>query len=480
MRIGRLTEKALMLALGRSASVAAQFAVSLLLVRWWTADEFGRFQLVRVMVGVAALFDLGLPVGLLQATGGMTAERRQRIFRLGAAASVAVGLLVGMVLLALAPVTADAAVRRALPFAALLVAATIPAGALESILVVRERHRAAGMVALVAAVGGLAASVLVLMVHPTLAAVYGALAFAAVARLGALVPYAGLSLPRLRQPALRTWMAEAWPLVRTSLVVSANRFVGMASAQLDRVVVAALFSAATLGHYAVGAWEVPFVAIFFSAIVSAIVPEMSEHWAAGRRDDFLAVWKEAVARAAWIVFPIWLWAWIWAPEILRVLFTSRYADALPVFRAYLLMLPLRVAVYSALLVAMGAMRALLVGALLDLALNAALSVTLARLVGPVGPAAATAAATYIQVVYYLAYVRRRLAVPARRLLPWPALGRALVVAAAATLPTALLRSWRATDLVLLMLASAIAAAVVGLVMYVTAAGLFVGRAQHGR
>jgi len=466
VQFGRLTRKALALGLGRGFAVVAQFAINLLLVRWWTPEEFGQFHQVRAVLAVAALLDLGLPVGLLQAASGMEGERRDELFRRGVSLAMVAGFLTGVAFALAGLVVEDAAVAASLPFAGLLIAATIPAAALESVLVVRERHVRASVIGGGAAVAGFIASALVLLWHPTLSAVYACLAAAAIGRLAALFAQSGIAWrTRSIRHLVRLWGGGIWPLVRMSLAVSANRLLGMASAAVDRNVVAALFSAATLGWYVTGAWEVPFMAVFFGAITSAVLPEMSEHWAAGRRRDFLAVWQGAVARAAWIVFPIWLWSWVWAPELLRVLFTAQYEDGLPVFRVYLLMLPLRVAIYSALLVAMNEARLLLWGSVLDFAVNLGVSVALGYTIGPLGPAIATTLGTYLQVVFYLVVLRRRLGISTIGLLPWGDLARAAVASAVAVVPTLIARWWIESDFVRIGLTFALTACVVGVVLF---------------
>ena len=473
MRIGHLTRKAATLGVGRGTVVLAQFAINLVLVRWWMPEEFGRFHQIRLLLTLAALLDLGLPIGLLQASGGMTPHQRDDLFRRGISFSLVLGILAGVGFVCVGLILPDQAIAHALPAAGLLIAATIPAAALESVLVVQERHLRASIIGAAAALGGLAASSLVLFRHPTVDAVYLCLALAGVSRLVALWKWSGVPWQ-----VLCAWPSAIWPLLRTSFAASANRLLAMLSASVDRAVVALLFSAGTLGWYVTGAWEVPFMSVFFGAIVSTILPEMSEHWAAGRTQDFLAVWHAAIRRTAWIVFPLWLWVWVWAPELLQLLFTSRFEDGLPVFRVYLLVLPLRVAVYSVLFLAMNETRLLLWGAALDLTLNVCLSVALAALIGPIGPAVATTTATWVQTLYYLIVLARPLKMPVSRLLPWGALCRALATASVAVLPTIAVRSWVQGDALRLLVALIGTVGVLGVFMIRRASGTSSGRSRE--
>ena len=91
------------------------------------------------MIEVAALLDLGLPLGLLQAAAGKSDEERDEVFRRGVALALVAGALVGIGF-AVYGFAVGGELGRALPFAGLLIAATIPASALESALVVKDRH----------------------------------------------------------------------------------------------------------------------------------------------------------------------------------------------------------------------------------------------------------------------------------------------------------------------------------------------------
>jgi O-antigen/teichoic acid export membrane protein len=485
LNVGRLTEKALTLAVGRGAVVLSQFAINLLLVRWWLPEQVGQFHQIRLMIGVACLLDLGLPIGLLQATAGMDETTRGRLLERGASLTTCIGVLAGICLLVVAVFFDLGPDGGVLPLAGVIVAANVASAALESLLVVKERHRVAGFVSVIAASFGLIGGVAVLLLHPTqgassaIAAVYGVLAVAAVGRFIALWRESGAG-----RSLVAAWsssaLAEVWPLVRSSLVISANRVANAATGWIDRAVVAVVFPAATLGYYETGAWEVPFMAVAFGAIFAAIVPEMSEHWAAGRTDDVLAVWKGATARAGWLVLPMWLWAWVWAPELLRLLFTADYSVyGLPVFRTYLLTMPLRVAVYGALLIAMEQRRVLLLGSLLDVVTNVALSVVLAGAIGPVGPALATVIGTYCQIGCYMIFVRRRLGVSIRHLMPWSELGRAFGAASIGVLPTIIARRYIDGDVLLLAVGFVFSALVIGAIGVYSSGHLFLRRDSGG-
>ncbi len=474
-QIGRLTGKALVLALGRGSTVLAQFAVNLMLVRWWMPEQFGEFHEIRVFVSAALMLELGLPTGLLQIGSGRNQAERELMYRRGVTVASLLGVIALIGFGIAAVFVSDPRIAYALIPAGILVAANIPSAAIESVLIVRNRHSAASISSAMAAVASFGLVAIALMIFPTLAGVYAALAIGAVAR---LIAYRALIGDGAR--LIGVWTTNALELIRISLGVSATRMFGMVSAWIDRAVVMTFFSASALGVYVAGAWEVPFMAIFFGAITAAIVPEMSDHWSAGRREDALAVWKGAVSRSAWLIFPLWIWALLWAPELIRVLFTNTYGDAVPIFRAYLVMLPLRVAVFGAFLVAIGEVRTMIVGAAIDVIVNLCASVVLAASVGMIGPALATALGTYAQVGYYLVFVRRHLELTFGAILPWRELAKAVIVAFVVIAPTITVRILLESDAVALVVSAVFVGTVFAILAYYGVGELFVRRSARAR
>jgi O-antigen/teichoic acid export membrane protein len=473
LHIGRLTGKALAVAFGRGATVAAQFAVNLLLVRWMP-EQFGQFHELRVFVAIALMLELGLPTGVLQFGAGQSPTDREDMQKRAVSLATMLGLIGFAPFAVMGFLTTDPLLTWAFPAAGLLVAMNIPAGVLESVLVVRERHRTAGIVGALTAVGSLCLVVGALMFHPSISTIYAALAAGALVRLGTYSSLARMSL--LGRLGSIHRMGE---LLRVSLGVSLSRLFGMASAWIDRAVVMVFFSTTTLGVYVAGAWEVPFMAIFFGAISSAIIPDMSEHWSSGRASDALAIWKGAISRTAWFVLPIWVWSMAWAPEIVRVFFTDTFVDAVPVFRAYLLMLPLRVAVYSALLVATGNVRILLVGSIIDVGVNIVASIILAPMIGFVGPALATSLGTWVQICFYIIFATRKLNVSVRYILPWRDLLVTGGIATIIMLPTIAARSLGLSAPILISGSAIVGGSVCAMAAYLISGDLFFRRVSRG-
>ncbi len=91
-------------------------------------------------------------------------------------------------------------------------------------------------------------------------------------------------------------------------------------------------------------------------------------------------------------------------RVIPALFGQGYDASIPPFRIYLMMMPLRIALYGAIAIALGKPRIVLLSAAGALLLNAVLNVILVTRVGLAGPAIATVVSSYVHVGILLGVV----------------------------------------------------------------------------
>ena len=435
---GRLTRKIGVVAAGRAAATASIVAVYALVARAWTPEQCGVFGAVWV-VGNALIpvFLLGLPTSLLY----FFPRRRAPRLLVGQVllCSAASGLALAGSLWLWGPQVADVLVQDAgisghlLPFLPYLFA-MIASGGAEAALVAADREHYLAWLhlatsgALVAGAGG------ALELGWTPAQVLALFSGLGVLRLLALC-----GLVRLALGGGRWWGWEGLgELVRYARPVGFNDAVGSLSRYVDRFVVLHFFAAGAFAEYNFGAVEVP-ISLLLAAVTAVLIPEVSRLFQAGRLGEIRALWQRAVLRLALLVLPLSAFLLAFAGPLIGWLFPE-YDRSAWVFRVYLLVLPLRCAAYNPLLVGMGKARWVLWSSVGDLGCNVGLSLALIGYLQAVrpewaflGPAVATALATYLQVAFLLAAIGWHLRCGWHRLLPWGRLLRIGVGAGAAAL-----------------------------------------------
>jgi O-antigen/teichoic acid export membrane protein len=204
-----------------------------------------------------------------------------------------------------------------------------------------------------------------------------------------------------------------------SFPLGLNGVVAILAKGLNKLFIAAFFSAAQYAIYANGAIEIPIVPIIMSSTVAVLVPELSRHFADKNYRMILDLWHLAIRKVSVIILPIFVLFWVLAEEIIITLFSEKYIDSAIYFRIFLLMLPLRCFLETPLLMAGNRTRRIFYGALADVIFNFILGYYLVQNIGIKGPAITIVIATFLQICYYLWEAKRLLpGIPLKQFLPY--------------------------------------------------------------
>jgi O-antigen/teichoic acid export membrane protein len=219
---------------------------------------------------------------------------------------------------------------------------------------------------------------------------------------------------RWHLPLAATARQLAWtlPITMTTLVAYLAAF-------LDKNIVAAWFKqGGTYAVYQMGAMEVPFVSVLVGSMTAVMLPQLSRLQHEGRTEEICSLLARSVQSLAWVIFPLFTLLMVVADLVFVLLVGEGYRDAAVPFRLYLLLFPLRILFYGQILNTLGRARWVFWSALGDLALNAALSLYLVRVIGMPGPALATVLATLVEIGVFLWLLRTTLKQPLGRIFVW--------------------------------------------------------------
>lgn len=208
-------------------------------------------------------------------------------------------------------------------------------------------------------------------------------------------------LPRLQKMPkgfLKTQFAYALPLGISSMI-------GMLSVQLDKLVISSFFDPAAFAVFSIGAMELPFVSIFTNSVNSVLLPTMSSQ---ADIPDMATRYKAAVRKNALIIFPLAALFFLFAEPIFYILYGSKYLAAVPYFKVYLLILPLRIATFGIIFMALGKTKQVMLNSIFTLTANLILNIILVRQIGMMGAAIATVIVTWLSVGLYLLWMKTQL------------------------------------------------------------------------
>src|SRR5262245_113481 len=139
--------------------------------------------------------------------------------------------------------------------------------------------------------------------------------------------YHGLHGPLLDRRAFAGQLKQAAPFG------AANALYGLRE-QADQWVAAALFSIAQFASFSIAAALGLVVSLFRKSVSYAFLPAMSRLQAASDIPAMLEVNSRANVMVAALVFPLLAAGFVFAEELVTVVFTATYLDAAPVMRVY--------------------------------------------------------------------------------------------------------------------------------------------------
>jgi len=240
----------------------------------------------------------------------------------------------------------------------------------------------------------------------------------------------------------RPTMQNMWEQVKFSAPLGIAGMLGIICMNLDKVLVSSLCTPADFAVYVNGAIEIPLVGVITGSVMAILIPEFAMMHQHGQREQILPLWHRAMTKCAMLIFPIMAFLFVMAPHVMKVLFSAKYAASAIPFRIYLLLLPIRITQFGAILMASGKSSWILIRTIIELTLNGIFSVILIRQIGYIGAAVATVLILYLWgLPFNLLAILRLCKGRFGTLLPYAALAKIAVVTLVAGTLCALSNRW---------------------------------------
>jgi len=243
--------------------------------------------------------------------------------------------------------------------------------------------------------------------------------------------------------------------------------------QTDQWVAATLFSLHSFAAFSVAAILGQVVNLFRTSVIEAFMPSMSRMHASGELGGVMDMNARANVLVAGLLYPMLGFVFVYAEDIVTVVYTASYLEAVPVMRIYALgMGVLAVEIGSLLLLLRQGPYAIAVNAI-ALVLSAVASLAGALYFGLPGAAFGSIAALFFDRAMTLRRIAVTAGIPLRQLQDWAGLARtALVAASGAAL------AWGLTHVLLAHAAPLVRLAAGAVVLAVVYALFILGRGSR--
>jgi O-antigen/teichoic acid export membrane protein len=248
--------------------------------------------------------------------------------------------------------------------------------------------------------------------------VMAALVFEALTRIAMLGVYL---LTRPGGGRVKVGVAPLRTQLRYALPFAAGNGLFLLRSQTDQWIVASMLTPALFGLFSISAVFLPIAALIRQPVTNAMMPRLNKAFAEGQFDDIRRLFQKSSTATTLILVPLGGALLCVASELVQVVYTGRYAGAVPVMHVYLVGMMLQGLAAGHVLPALNRGRFAVINNGCCLAVSIACSWFGARHFGLPGAACGSVISFAISELWSMAVVARVLGVGLFDLLPWRAL-----------------------------------------------------------
>jgi len=429
--VRRLGQRALSLGVAKAFDFAIQFLLPVVLVRFLDAEAFGQYRLLWLAMGtVMAIATLDMPASLYYFLPRSGAPDRRLYINQTLVFLAATGLVAAWALSPWNPwlpekmrplVEHDGIV----PAFALLWVVSVLLDLLPTIeeRVAWQAKATVGLAALRAGALSLAA-ILTRELGPVLLVLLAFVAFKVGVLLAYVARHHGLRGPLLRRSVFADQLKYALPLG------AAGALYGLRM-QADQWVAAALFPLALFAAFSIAAVLGPLMNLFRLSVSCAFLPSMSRLQASGEVGAMLELNSRANILVGTVVCPLLAFAFVFADDLVTLVYTAAYVAAAPVMRVYIIGLAALVLETASITMLLRQGPFVMCLNLFALLIAIAIDWWAALRFGLPGAAAGSVTVIYLDRLVTLWRIGKLARLPLRRLQEWRSLGERLLFAVVA-------------------------------------------------
>lgn len=202
-----------------------------------------------------------------------------------------------------------------------------------------------------------------------------------------------------------------------SIPVGLASIVGTISIELDKMMIGFFYTTEELAIYTNASKEMP-VSIVASSITAVLMPQLVQLFKTEKKEKAIELWKKATSLAYIFIAFLSMALFVFAHDVITILYSDKYLPGVNVFRIYALVLLLRVTYFGIILNAIGKTKFIFVTSVISLVLNVVLNAVGYFTLGFIGPAVATFLSIAIMAFIQLLYTSQVTKIKFSQVFPW--------------------------------------------------------------
>jgi len=219
------------------------------------------------------------------------------------------------------------------------------------------------------------------------------------------------------------------------LPLAGATIVALIGNQFEKGVINALTSPEDFAMYSVGSLGVMYaIMLVYTSMGDVAVPRFGELAMAGDFVGIKKLWHKIVSINTLLTVPLLVFGWVFAEEIISILFTEKYVASANIWRINLFNLVIQMLAYGYIPTALGKTKSILLGNSLRAAVVVPVSLILVPSIGIIGGAIAFLIGFWLNGLIQLFAGQRAIHLSLKEFLPWKRIGIIIIVSIAPVFP----------------------------------------------
>jgi O-antigen/teichoic acid export membrane protein len=416
----KLGNDAIILTFSKLIVVSISMITAMLLSRFRTLEEYGVYSQILMVINLAAsIFMLGLPSSINYFLSRAENDSNKRKFlSVFYSISTLLSIITGIVLISSVPFIVryfnNPLIKNFIYVLAIFPWAKIIISSIENILVVYHRTRLLMFFRVINSLFLLGIIVIIeflnlgfreyMILFVFIEIIFAMIVYIIVIKIsgGISVSFDSILLKKI---------------LRFSLPIGLASMVSIISIELDKLVISRFFSLEELAIYTNASREIP-ITVISSSITVVLMPRLVKLL---KNEEFyksIRLWGKSV-ELTYIIICFFSFGLIaFAPDVIALLYSSKYLPGVGVFRIYSFVLLLRVTYFGIILNSLGKTRFILYSSILSLVLNILLNYSFYLMFGFTGPALATFTSMLLVLMLQLLTTSKVVNISFSKIFPW--------------------------------------------------------------
>ena len=206
-------------------------------------------------------------------------------------------------------------------------------------------------------------------------------------------------------------------ILKFSIPIGLAGLVGTLSIEIDKLMIGKLFNTEQMAVYSNAARELP-ISIVGTSLTAVLLPQVARLLKKQEERKAITIWGDAVRLGYSIICFFVMLLFVFAPQMISLLYSEKYLPGVAVFRVYSIVLLFRCTYFGLILNSVGKTKLILYSSIISLCINVILNYGLFLLLGIVGPALATLVCVCVVDLAQLYATAKELHIPVKELMPW--------------------------------------------------------------